>query len=57
MVFAFKLAGAAAEAGADLEEVTRTAQKAADAVRSIGVALTLVHRAAGRQPDFHHRRR
>jgi dihydroxyacetone kinase-like protein len=40
MVYAYKLAGAAAEAGADLDEVTRTAQKAADAVRSIGAALT-----------------
>ena len=40
MVYAFKIAGAAAEAGADLDEVTRIAQKAADAVRSTGVALT-----------------
>ncbi len=40
MVYAYKLAGAAAEAGADLAEVTRVAQKAADAVRSIGAALT-----------------
>src|ERR1700759_4897896 len=40
MVYAYKLAGAAAESGADLDEVTRVAQKAADAVRSIGAALT-----------------
>ncbi|MDR3495020.1 MAG: dihydroxyacetone kinase subunit DhaK [Ancalomicrobiaceae bacterium] len=40
MVYAFKIAGAAAETGADLGEVTRIAQKAADAVRSTGVALT-----------------
>ena len=40
MVYAFKIAGAAAESGADLDEVTRIAQKAADAVRSTGVALT-----------------
>jgi dihydroxyacetone kinase-like protein len=40
MVYAFKIAGAAAEAGGDLDEVTRLAQKAADACRSIGVALT-----------------
>jgi dihydroxyacetone kinase-like protein len=39
MLYAFKLAGAAAEAGADLDEVTRVAQKAADSVRSIGAAL------------------
>ena len=40
MVYAFKIAGAAAEEMADLDEVTRIAQKAADACRSIGVALT-----------------
>lgn len=40
MVYAFKIAGAAAEAGLDLDEVTRVAQKAADACRSIGAALT-----------------
>lgn len=40
MVYAFKIAGAAAEEGADLAEVTRLAQKAADAVRSMGAALT-----------------
>jgi dihydroxyacetone kinase-like protein len=40
LVFAFKMAGAKAAAGASLEQVTATAQKAADACRSIGVALT-----------------
>ena len=40
MVYAFKIAGAAAEAGGDLAEVTRIAQKAADACRSIGAALS-----------------
>lgn len=40
MVYAFKLAGAAAEAGLDLDGVTKLAQRAADACRSIGVALT-----------------
>jgi dihydroxyacetone kinase-like protein len=40
MVYAYKCAGAAAEAGADLAEVTRIAQKTADSVRSIGAALT-----------------
>lgn len=40
MVYAFKIAGAAAEAGADLETVTRIAQKAADACRSVGAALS-----------------
>jgi dihydroxyacetone kinase-like protein len=40
MVFAFKIAGACAAAGGSLSEVTAAAQKAADACRSIGVALT-----------------
>jgi phosphoenolpyruvate---glycerone phosphotransferase subunit DhaK len=40
MVYAFKIAGAAADAGKDLDEVTRVAQKASDACRSIGAALT-----------------
>jgi dihydroxyacetone kinase-like protein len=40
LVYAFKIAGAAAETRADLAEVTRIAQKAADACRSFGVALT-----------------
>ncbi len=40
MIYAFKVAGAHAEAGANLDEVTRVAQKAADACRSIGMALT-----------------
>ena len=40
MVYAFKIAGAAADTGTNLDEVTRLAQKAADSCRSIGVALT-----------------
>ncbi|MCG8360920.1 MAG: dihydroxyacetone kinase subunit DhaK, partial [Kiloniellales bacterium] len=40
MVYAFKCAGAKAEQKADLAEVTRVAQKTADACRSIGMALT-----------------
>ena len=40
MVYAFKMAGAAAEDGRDLDGVTAVAQKAADACRSIGVALS-----------------
>jgi dihydroxyacetone kinase-like protein len=39
MVYAFKVAGARAEERADLGEVTKAAQKAADACRSIGFAL------------------
>ncbi|MEM6942165.1 MAG: dihydroxyacetone kinase subunit DhaK [Pseudomonadota bacterium] len=40
MVYAFKIAGAAAEEGRDLAGVTAIAQKAADACRSIGAALS-----------------
>ena len=40
MVYAFKMAGAAAEEGRDLDGVTAVAQKAADACRSIGAALS-----------------
>jgi dihydroxyacetone kinase-like protein len=40
MVYAFKIAGAKAEQMADLGEVTRVAQKAADHCFSIGMALT-----------------
>jgi dihydroxyacetone kinase-like protein len=40
MVYAFKMAGAMAAGMADLEQVTRVAQKAADACRSLGMALT-----------------
>ena len=40
MIYAFKIAGAAAEAGLDLAGVTRVAQAAADACRSIGAALS-----------------
>ncbi len=40
MVYAFKIAGACAEERADLARVTAVAQRAADACRSIGMALT-----------------
>lgn len=40
MVFAFKCAGAKASAGGTLDQVTTVAKKAAQACRSIGVALT-----------------
>ncbi|MEM9011339.1 MAG: dihydroxyacetone kinase subunit DhaK [Pseudomonadota bacterium] len=40
LVYAYKIAGAKAEEKADLAEVTRIAQKTADACRSIGMALT-----------------
>lgn len=40
IVYAYKIAGAAAEGDTDLDTVTRIAQKAADACRTIGVALS-----------------
>lgn len=40
MVFAFKTAGAAADAGSSLDEVARIAKHTADRTRSIGVALS-----------------
>jgi dihydroxyacetone kinase-like protein len=40
MVYAFKIAGAAAEAGLDLAGVTDAAQRAADACRSVGFDLS-----------------
>ena len=40
LVLVYKVAGARAAAGGSLAEVTAAAKKAADAVRSIGVALT-----------------
>ena len=39
MVYAFKIAGAAAARGDDLDGVTAVAKRASDACRSIGVAL------------------
>jgi phosphoenolpyruvate---glycerone phosphotransferase subunit DhaK len=40
MVFAFKIAGAAAERGDSLDDVARLAQRAIDATRSAGVGLS-----------------
>lgn len=40
MVFAFKTAGAAADAGAPLEDVARIARCTADRTRSIGIAMS-----------------
>lgn len=40
MVFAFKVAGAAADAGLSLSEVAMVTQRAADNTRSLGVALS-----------------
>jgi len=53
MVYAFKVAGASAEAGLDLVAVTRVAQKAADACRSIGAALSSCTVPQAGKPTFH----
>lgn len=53
MVYAFKIAGAAAETGADLAAVTAVAQKAADACRSIGAALSSCTVPQAGKPTFH----
>jgi dihydroxyacetone kinase-like protein len=52
MIYAYKIAGAKAEQMASLEEVARVAQKAADAVRSIGCALTPCTVPAAGKPTF-----
>jgi phosphoenolpyruvate---glycerone phosphotransferase subunit DhaK len=53
MVYAFKIAGAAAEAGHDLATVTAVAQKAADACRSVGAALSSCTVPQAGKPTFH----
>ncbi len=40
MVYAFKIAGAAADMGLDLDAVTAVARKALDSIRTMGVALS-----------------
>jgi dihydroxyacetone kinase-like protein len=52
LVYAYKIAGAKAEARASLQEVTAIARKAADACRSVGVALTPCTVPAVGKPTF-----
>ena len=52
MVLAFKIAGAAAAAGLDLAGVTAVAQRAADALRTMGVALSACTVPAAGKPTF-----
>lgn len=52
MVYAFKVAGARAAEGGSLTEVTAAAQKAANACRSIGVALSPCVVPESGQPSF-----
>jgi len=52
LVYAYKLAGAKADQSATLDEVASLAQKAADACRSVGVALTSCTVPAAGRPTF-----
>ena len=52
-VFVHKAAGAKAEQGASLDEVTRVAQKTADSVRSMGMALSSCILPEVGVPNFH----
>jgi len=52
LIYAYKTAGAAAEAGADLEEVTRIAAKAVAATRTIGVGLAPCRLPSAAKPSF-----
>jgi dihydroxyacetone kinase-like protein len=52
MIYCFKMAGAKADAMAGLDAVTATAQKAADACRTVGVALTPCTVPAAGRPTF-----
>jgi phosphoenolpyruvate---glycerone phosphotransferase subunit DhaK len=52
LVYAYKIAGGKAESLASFEEVTTVAQKAADACRSVGVALTPCTIPSAGRPTF-----
>ena len=54
-VFVFKVAGAAAERGAALEDVTRLTREANDACRSMGVALSACEVPGAGRPDVRDR--
>jgi dihydroxyacetone kinase-like protein len=52
ILYAYKAAGALAESGASLDEVARIAQKAVDATRTIGVALSPCRVPTASAPNF-----
>lgn len=52
IIYAYKIAGAKAETGADLDEVTATAAKAVAATRTIGVALAPCQVPGSAKPTF-----
>ncbi|ARP86708.1 dihydroxyacetone kinase subunit DhaK [Bordetella genomosp. 9] len=52
LIYAYKTAGASADAGADLQEVTRVARKTVDATRTIGCALSPCQVPGAQAPTF-----
>lgn len=52
IIYAYKIAGAAADNGADLAEVTRLAEKAVVATRTIGVAVAPCRIPTAAEPSF-----
>lgn len=52
LIYAYKAAGAKADEGADLDEVTRVARKAVEATRTIGVALAPCQVPTADKPTF-----
>lgn len=52
LILAYKTAGAAAERGDDLDQVTRIAQKTVDATRTMGVGLSPTILPAAGEPTF-----
>jgi phosphoenolpyruvate---glycerone phosphotransferase subunit DhaK len=52
LIYAYKAAGAKADEGADLAEVTRVARKAVEATRTIGVALAPCQVPTADKPTF-----
>lgn len=52
IIYAYKVAGAAADEGKDLDEVARLAQKAVDHTRTIGLALSSCQVPGAAAPNF-----
>lgn len=52
IIYAYKIAGACAETGADLDEVTRVASKAVAATRTIGIGLGACRLPSATSPSF-----
>lgn len=52
IIYAYKIAGAAADAGHDLDTVARLAQKAVDSTRTIGLALSSCQVPGAARPSF-----